>query len=740
MSELIRFLETAAKNARDEYLAKGRLLPYAAYIALLHEHPARCLRDASRYLVDLFRTYGSYPVARPWGAGRRWRLFDGDFVNEGERLVGQEETQEEVFRILSGFAREGRSSRLIVLHGPNGSAKSTFIACLMQAMEHFSDLEDGALYTFSWIFPSNRSATSRIGFGDRPGKALDVDSYANLEEDDIDSRIICPVRDHPLALLPVGVRTHLAEQALQSRKEGPSTLPDLLSRRGLCQRCKKIFDALLDSYRGNLAEVLRHVRIERYTISRGYRRGAVSVSPQMSVDASERQLTADQNLASLPPSLSNMTLYEPYGPLVDASGGILEFSDMLKRPLDSYQYLLGTIETGEVPLGQSILYLNTVLFGSTNDDLLDAFKEHPEYASYRGRITLVKVPYLRSYNDEARIYELRLGPKLDLHIAPHAFELAARWAVLSRLKRPEPTRYPEEIRKVVERMAAEVKGAIYADGVLPSDLTPAESQHLRSVLADLYHENDAETEYEGRLGPSPREIRAVILSAAENADQGCLSVLSVFQEIRDLLGRKTEHPFLNRKDEGNGYGDFMTLLGTVEESWLDRVEDELRTATGLVPEGRYRDLFERYLAHVRHWVKEEEVPDPSTGAMIPPDEAMMTEVERQIKAAGDVKIFRQDVMAKIAAFAIENPGKKIPNADIFSDYYRRLKDHYFSENRAKVGAVGRQVLKCLGDEDLPDEDRKMAETVIENLKVRFGYCRTCASEALAVVMKKRYTE
>jgi len=87
-------------------------------------------------------------------------------------------------------------------------------------------------------------------------------------------------------------------------------------------------------------------RVERYFISRRYRVGAVTIGPQLSVDAAERQITMDRSLQSLPPSLQAVTLYEAKGELIDAAGGVLEFSDLLKRPLDAFKYLQLSIETG----------------------------------------------------------------------------------------------------------------------------------------------------------------------------------------------------------------------------------------------------------------------------------------------------------------------------------------------------------------------------------------------------------
>ena len=107
----------------------------------------------------------------------RWRLFDCPFDGGKDALMGQEEVQAAVYRLVSNFAREGRTNRLILLHGPNGSAKSTFVACMQRAMEHYSTLDEGALYKFNWIFPSQKLTKGGIGFGGglehrrRPGDA-----------------------------------------------------------------------------------------------------------------------------------------------------------------------------------------------------------------------------------------------------------------------------------------------------------------------------------------------------------------------------------------------------------------------------------------------------------------------------------------------------------------------------------------------------------------------------------------
>jgi serine protein kinase len=45
----------------------------------------------------------------------------------------------------------GPEKRVILLHGPVGSSKSTIARLLKKGVEHYSRTPDGALYTFDWV-------------------------------------------------------------------------------------------------------------------------------------------------------------------------------------------------------------------------------------------------------------------------------------------------------------------------------------------------------------------------------------------------------------------------------------------------------------------------------------------------------------------------------------------------------------------------------------------------------------
>ena len=326
-----------AESVEKRFQKGRRVLSFAEYLDLFANDPVRQARDASRYIRDCFDYFGTVTVDHPWGKFTRWRLFDLPWEGEASHhaLVGQEQVQEEIYRSISNFVREGRPNRLVLLHGPNGSAKSTIVACMMRALETYSTVDEGALYRFNWVFPSSKTLRGSLGFGQKE-QASQVGTYAHLPDDQIDAKLLVEVRDHPLFLIPVDERAKLVERLAKQHRDVSGPFCEWIMRGELSHKSQQVFEALLSSYHGSYTDVLRHVQVERYFISQRYRVGAVTIGPQMSVDAAERQITMDRSLSALPASLQAITLYEAKGELVDAAGGVID--------LEAYGALIATGE------------------------------------------------------------------------------------------------------------------------------------------------------------------------------------------------------------------------------------------------------------------------------------------------------------------------------------------------------------------------------------------------------------
>ncbi len=739
-------LREIAERVQRKFEEERRLLSFQEYLDLFGNDPVRYTRDAARYLRDAFDYYGKVKLERPWGTMTRFRLFDLPFLEPAdarrEALVGQEFVQGEIYRALSNFVREGRPNRVILLHGPNGSAKSTVAACIMRALEHYSSVDDGALYRFHWVFPNEKTLRGVIGFGGKRTSPLSrEESYAHLPEEEIDARLLMEVRDHPLFLLPRAERRRILERLYAER--GVSEPPPAWVLRGeLSHKSRLVFEALLGTYDGSLEQVLRHVQVERYFISRRYRVGAVTLGPQLSVDAGERQVTADRSLGALPSALQAVTLFEAFGELVDAGGGLLEFSDLLKRPLDAFKYLQITAETGEVALRSQTLYVNCVMLASGNEAHLAAFREHPEFESFRGRFELIRAPYLLSWKDEQAIYDAQIAPQVRCHVAPHATQMAAMFATLTRMRRPNPDRFAKGLRDVLNELTAVEKMDLYATGVPPTRLDDETKKLLKNSVAELYRESDSYPIYEGSVGASPREMRTVLLDAAQNQRFSCLSPFAVLEELDRLCERSGEYAFLQEEKLPGGYHDHVLFRRTIRERLLDGLEDELRMASGLVDEARYNELFERYVTHVSVWIKGEKIRNPMTGQFEQPDERLMREVEALLGNPERPHDFRHGLISAIAAWAIDHPGEPINNATVFADYLRRIREAVFAERRVHVARLCRDLVILLKEEgkSLDEPRRGAAQGVLNELIQRFGYEDSSAADAAAALLRERFQQ
>src|SRR6266478_3291864 len=728
MVDSLRYLKTVGDQVRRSFLANKTILAFQEYMEAFFEAPRVHARDAAQYIRDCFDYYVTEMVQRASGNVRRFNLFDRPFDQQegegGSPVMGQDDVQNAIYRILHSFVRAGRVHKLILLHGPNGSAKSSIVAAMQRALEDYSRKDEGALYRFNWIFPNERLVKGSIGFGETKLGTGGVETYSHLEGEQIDARLACEMKDHPLFLMPRGERQRLLVD--RTKPGADFQLAAGVLEGELCHKCRQLYASLLQSYNGDVLKVLRHVQVERFYMSRRYMIGAVTVEPQMSVDADYRQVTADKSHGALPGALQNLSLYEAYGPLVAGNRGTIEFSDLLKRPLEHYKYLL---------------HLDSVLISSSNEKHLSAFKEMGDFASFKGRIELVRVPYLRRVKEEERVYEFRLRETVGKHVAPHATWVAALWAVLTRLKKPVGDRYKGDLRKLADHLTPLEKARLYGEGRAPDRLSSQQSRELRKHLQDFWKESDNYPNYEGRTGASARELKTAIGNAAQNPAYKCLTPQAVLEELESLIRDKSVYEFL-QQEVVDGYHDHEEFVRVAEGEYLDVLDEEVRQAMGLVSEKQYRTMFERYVLHVLAWTRGERLRNPHTGDMERPDEEMMAQTESIVMSGSeDRREFRRGLISAVGAHRLEHPDGEIDYSQIFPDLFRRLRDHFFDERKRTLRKNAERVLRHLGDErgQLAAREQTQAQETLQALE-KYGYCEHCAKDGILLLLAKRYTD
>jgi serine protein kinase len=749
-------LQRISQEVRDAYARNKRVMSFGEFYALFLSRPVQFARSAAQYLKDVFDHFGAAEVKTARGPLTRWKLFDCAFDGGRDRLIGQEDVQARVYRAISNFVREGAVNKLVLLHGPNGSAKSTFVSCLVRALEYYSTLDEGALYRFNWIFPSQKISKGGIGFGGGAYDGGPDGSFAYLDDDMIDAKLVDELRDNPLFLIPPKRRQELLDEKLADA--GPFVVSDYVRFGDLGHKNKQIFEALLVAYKGDYLKVLRHVQVERFYVSRRYRAATVTVEPQLAVDARSRQVTMDRSIQSLPTALQSLSLYEYSGELVDANRGLIEYSDLLKRPLEAYKYLLGTVENGQVGIDNSILFFDLLFIGSSNESHLAVFKEIPEFQSFKGRIELVRMPYLLDYREEERIYREQTAPAdreraagatpFGKHIAPHTGFVAAVWAVLTRMRKPLPEKYPKALADLVAKLTPLEKAELYSRGQTPQGLSPEQAKELLGSIDKIIGESDAYPNYEGRTGASPREIKTLIANAAQNPRFGCVSPLAVFEEMEDLVKNVTVYEFLKQEPLPGGYHENKKFIQVVRDRYLDLVDDELRSSMGLVEERQYGDLLGRYITNVSYWSKKEKVRNPTTGRLEDPDEDLMKEVEQTLGPSGlgaKAADFRNEMISRIGAWSLEHPGQKLDFAQVFPRQLQQLRDAYFDQRKKVVKKTTEDLLVYLAEgadktrARIEKESFERVETTLGNLRTRYGYCDRCVRDAVSYLWRKRYS-
>ncbi len=725
--------EELALAIKNDFTKNQHLLSFEEYLKVVEKTSAAQLRGTAEYTANMMDFYGR--------TDEGFRLFLNPVDGVTSKVVGQENVQQLIYKTLKAFARVGLNNRLILLHGPNGSAKSTLIASLMQGLENYSHTSEGAMYTFSWIFPIDRVVRGSLGIrgGDAEKKSSQLTSYAHLTDEEIACIIPSDLKDHPLLLIP---REH--RQAYFKGLDLPKGhhLPSRLFDGGLSHRDQLIYQALLTNYHGDYAQVLRHIRVERFFLSRVYRSGLVTIEPQMHVDAHYQQLTLNKSLSSIPPALQGINLFSITGDLTDSNRGMIDYADLLKRPIDSYKYLLTACESGKINVGQSIVHLDTLFIGSSNELQLDAFKEYSDFSSFKGRIELIRVPYLLQLHQEIEVYAPMLESiTADKPITPHVAWAVSYWSILTRLKKPHRERFPTELGTIIDKLTPTDKLRLYDTGEVPERFNNEERKLLKANIQYLHDEYLNVPYYEGRSGASARELKALLIDAAQNPEFKTLSPLAVAHELRKFVKRTSEYEFL-RQETVDGYHQHEVFIETMLSEYANIVDREVRECLGLYDTRQWIDFMKKYITHLSSFLKKEKIKNLITGAYEDPDQALLNEFETIVDAPKDPaqrEQFRMNLITQIGAWVLDHPKEPMDYFKVFPELKQRLEKHFYESQKALLQKMN-SALKMFGTnhEDQNTEGSALARQTIANMQKKFSYSEEGAKEVIGFLMNKKY--
>ncbi|MEO5667766.1 MAG: hypothetical protein ABIR96_06900, partial [Bdellovibrionota bacterium] len=305
--------------------------------------------------------------------------------------------------------------------------------------------------------------------------------------------------------------------------------------------------------------------------------------------------------------------------------------------------------------------------------------------------------------------------------------------------------------KVLETLSPVDKAFIYDSGNVPESLNEEQRRELRGHVEELVQEHQRLPYYEGLLGPSARELKALLQITAQNDHFPTLSPNAIFAELRDLVKRPQDFEYLRQESMGL-YHNFDGLIEEVRKVWLDWVEEEMRASLDMEQSHQLREFLKNYVYHTTHYVRDEKIRNRVTGKSEAPDASLMKEFENlagvSVGMSGD---FRKNIIARLGAWSVDNSsrvmGDELPYADIFPDLMEKLLGHYRESQNSKIRSMGALILDlkeiealthASSDQQQLSESRQMLIKVYKGLQTQFGYGPKGAQEALVELIKARY--
>src|SRR5258706_15732322 len=124
---------------------------FEEYLKLVRENP-RVTRTAFQRIYDMILSHGKTEYIDNKKKLIRYNFFHDEHFGGRDAVYGLDVPLMKLVNVFKSAAQGyGTEKRVILLHGPVGSSKSTIVRLLKKGMEEYSRSPDGASYTFSWM-------------------------------------------------------------------------------------------------------------------------------------------------------------------------------------------------------------------------------------------------------------------------------------------------------------------------------------------------------------------------------------------------------------------------------------------------------------------------------------------------------------------------------------------------------------------------------------------------------------
>ena len=134
----------------DQFRKEHWVGSFQDYLDLVQQNPL-ITRNAYQRMYDMIMSYGTdeYEVGRE--KRTHYRFFDDPRNGGADAVFGLEKALADLVNAFKSASRGyGIEKRVLLLHGPVGSSKSTIARMLKKGLEEYSHADEGALYTLGW--------------------------------------------------------------------------------------------------------------------------------------------------------------------------------------------------------------------------------------------------------------------------------------------------------------------------------------------------------------------------------------------------------------------------------------------------------------------------------------------------------------------------------------------------------------------------------------------------------------
>ena len=657
------------------------------YLDIIANNPV-VTRNAFQRIYDMIMDYGTDEFIDAKKRLVRYKFFsDLDFDPE-DAIFGSEISLMRLVNFFKAAAKGyGTEKRVLLLHGPVGSAKSTIVRRLKKGIERYSRLDSGALYTFDWY----------LGELSKDGTLPPFPTNLKESRDGTESDWApSPMNEEPLLLIPMEAR----EKFMAEMNEGRPPEEQVRIKGDLCPPSRFYYRELLQRYNGDWTKMIRHVRVRRLIFSEQDRVGIGTFQPKDEKNQDSTELTGDINYRkiALYGSDSDPRAFNFDGEFNIANRGLIEFIEMLKLDVAFLYDLLGASQEHRIKSKKfAQTDIDEVIIGHTNEPEYRRLEGNEFMEALKDRTVRIDVPYITKLKDEIKIYERDFNrKKVPVHIAPHTLEMAAMWAVLTRLEEPKK-----------------------ANLTLLQKLKLYDGKTLPGFTEDNIKELRKEARREGMEGISPRYVQDKISNSLVNYQED--GYINPFMVMNELESGMKNHPLITDEDQRKSYRE---LLAVVKNEYTEIVKNEVQRAISADEEAIKR-LCSNYIDNVKAYTQREKVVNKFTGQAEEPDERLMRSIEKKIDIPESRKDdFRREIMNYIGALAIEG---KTFDYKTNARLQKALELKLFEDQKDSIKLTS--LVSQVVDQDTQEKIDVVKARLIKN----FGYNEQSATDVLNYV-------